>query len=85
MGVNKTKKTENNDGIGQTLVSGALDRTKSIRNTAADIFEHLGLKNIKKTAKQLNVSPDCSSCFPHFPVDSAQNPLSPRTNGWEPN
>ena len=41
--VKQTKqKTENNYEVGQMLVSGALDRTKMIRKTAADIFAKYG-------------------------------------------
>ena len=38
-----TKKSEQWDEIGRMLVSGALDRTKKIRKTAADIFAKSGL------------------------------------------
>ena len=38
------KKSELLDEIGQVLISGALDRTKSIRKTAADIFAKSGLE-----------------------------------------
>ena len=37
-GVQNTKKMETNQEISQMLVSGALDQTKPIRKTAADIF-----------------------------------------------
>ena len=33
-----------NDDIGEMLVSGALDQTKKIRKTAADIFAKSGLE-----------------------------------------
>ena len=43
LGVEKTtKKIETIDEIGQMLVSGALDRTKKMRKTAADIFAKSG-------------------------------------------
>ena len=45
LGVKKTKKKSDFfNEIGQILVSGALDRTKSIRKTAADIFAKSGLE-----------------------------------------
>ena len=44
LGSKKRKKTETNHEIGQMLVSGALDRTKKIRKTAADIFAKSGLE-----------------------------------------
>ena len=36
------KKSENYDEIGQIVVSGAVDQTKKIRKTAADIFAKSG-------------------------------------------
>ena len=60
-------------------VSGALDQPKKIRKTAADIFANFGPDKLRKTIKKSKVSPG----FPQsFPVDLAQNPLNPRTNGW---
>ena len=44
LGTKNKKKVENLDDIDQILVSGALDRTKSIRKTAADIFAKSGLE-----------------------------------------
>ena len=45
LGGQKTKKkTKKWNEIGQMLVSGALDRTKKIRKTAADIFAKFGLE-----------------------------------------
>ena len=54
--------------IGQMLVSGALDDTKSIRKTAADIFAKSGLEKPKKIRKKSKFSPGFS---PFFPVDFA--------------
>ena len=43
LGVNKTKKkTKTNNEIGQMLVSGALDDTKTIGKADADIFANFG-------------------------------------------
>ena len=75
---NKTKKWNE---IGQNLVSGALDRTKQIRKPAADIFANFGPE---KTRKKTGESKIFSRCFRDFPVDLAQIPLNPRTNGWAP-
>ena len=45
LGVNKNEKTlKKNYEIDQMLVSGALDQTKKIRKTAADIFAKSGLE-----------------------------------------
>ena len=45
LGVNKNEKeSEHLNEICQILVSGALDDTKSIRKTAADIFAKSGLE-----------------------------------------
>ena len=60
-GQKNEKKSENLNEIGQILVSGALDRTKSIRKTAADIFAKSGLekpwKNVENSTFSLDVSP----------------------------
>ena len=43
LGVKQTKKkNEKNDEIGQILVSGALDDTKTIGKVGADIFANFG-------------------------------------------
>ena len=43
LGVNKNEtKSEKNDEIGQMLVSGALDDTKTIGKAGADIFANFG-------------------------------------------
>ena len=43
-GSKKRKKNETNDEIGQMLVSGALDDTKTIGKVGADIFANSGAK-----------------------------------------
>ena len=43
LGFKQNKKMKTNDEIGQMLVSGALDRTKKRRKTAADMFAKSGL------------------------------------------
>ena len=48
VGGQKNKKTEANYEIGQIVVSGALDRTKKIRKTAADIFAKSGPEELRK-------------------------------------
>ena len=61
---NKIRETLNE--IGQMLVSRALDRTKKMRKTAADIFANSGPgKRLKK--KKLK---KISRLFPDFPVAS---------------
>ena len=52
------------DETGQMLVSGALDDTKSIRKTAADIFAKSGLEKTQKTGKKSKRSPGFSTFFP---------------------
>ena len=60
---------ENQNEIGQMLVSGALDRTKKIRKTAADIFAKSGPeKPWKNLTNQI-----FSGIFLNFPVDLAQS------------
>ena len=44
-----------NDEFGQMLVSGALDRTKKIRKTAADIFAKSGLEKPLKKLEQIKI------------------------------
>ena len=61
------------------LVPRALDRTKKIRKTAADIFAIFGAGNLKKPKKKMFLR-----MFPNLSVHLAQNPLNPRTNGWAP-
>ena len=58
------KNSENLDEIGQILVSRALDRTKSIRKTAADIFAKPGLEKPRKNDEKSNFSPGFSPFFP---------------------
>ena len=49
-GVNKNiKKMKTNDDIGQMLVSGALDDTKTIWKAGADILANVGTENLKQT------------------------------------
>ena len=73
-GVKKTKTNEKNDEIGQMLVSGALDRTKTIRKTAADIFAKSGLE---KTWKKQGEIKKFSGIFLVFPLVLAKNPWIP--------
>ena len=56
------------------MVSGALGGTKKIRKAGADIFENVAAG---KHGQNRNVKPN-------FPVDLAQNPQNPCTNGWAP-
>ena len=46
------------------LVSRALDRTKKIRKTAADIFAKSGPEKPEKNKETSKVSPDFSPFFP---------------------
>ena len=61
LGSTKRKTTETNDDIGQSLVSGALDRTKKSRKTAADIFAKSGPEkpytNLNESTNSLDLSP----------------------------
>ena len=59
------------------LVRRALNDTKKSRKAGADIFANIGLEKPETIL--------FSGFFPKFPVDLAQNPLNPRTNGWPPN
>ena len=80
-GVNKTKKSETLDEIGQLLVSGALDDPKKMRKAGADIFAKSGPEQKqKKCGNNLNVLRD----FPCFSRGISQKPVNSRTNGWEP-
>ena len=63
-GQKNEKKSENLNEIGQMLVSGALDRTKSIRKTAADIFAKSGLEKPQNIKKKSKISPDFSQIIP---------------------
>ena len=53
---NKQKKAE----IGQMLVFGALDRTKKIQKTGADIFANFGAEKPGTIVNKLKYSPDVS-------------------------
>ena len=48
---------------GQILVSGALDQTKKIRKTAADIFAKSGPDKPEKNKEKSKLSPDFSVIF----------------------
>ena len=52
------------DEIGQMLVSGALDWTKKIRKTAADMFAKSAPEKKTKKTKQSRCSPEVSQFFP---------------------
>ena len=80
---NNEKKVKKNEDIGHILVSGALDRTKSIRKTAADIFANSEPEKPYKTS-QIKMFSGFLLIFPIVSVDLAQTLLNPRTNGWEP-
>ena len=54
------KKTEKLDDIGQCLVSGALNDTKTIRKASADIFANSGLEQPEQKRGKSNYSPDFS-------------------------
>ena len=58
------KKSENEDKIGQMLVSRALDRTKKIRKTAADIFAKSGPGKPGKNLEKSICSAGCSPISP---------------------
>ena len=68
-----------NHEIGQMLVSGALDDTKTIGRPARIFSRILELKNINNEEKENN-----SGFVPDFRVDLAPNGVNPRTNGWAP-
>ena len=59
------------NGIGQMLVSGALDDTKTIGKVGADIFAKSGPEKPPKNRKKIQIF---SGIFPVFPVDLAKNP-----------
>ena len=67
-GVKQLKKTKTKmktvDEIGQILVSGALDDTKTIGKVGADIFLKSGPEKTKTNWKESNLSPGFSSFFP---------------------
>ena len=71
-----------NDETGQSLVSGALDRTKSIRKTAADIFAKSGLQKTQQIRKKSKFSSGFSPFFPWtlpktlIPVQTAGSHIS---------
>ena len=63
-GVNKNdKKLKIDDEIGQILVSGALDRTRKIRKTAADIFAKSGPEKPSKIKEKSKTNPEFSPIF----------------------
>ena len=57
------KQMKTNYEIGQILVSGALDQTKKIRKTAADIFQKSGLEKPWKNKEKSKQSPGFSPFF----------------------
>ena len=61
---NTKEKKQKIDEIGQMLVSGALDDTKKMRKTAADIFAKSGPEKPGKKPKQIKI---LSGIFPNFP------------------
>ena len=63
-GVKKTEQMKTNGEIGQLLVSGALDHTKKMRKTAADIFAKSGPENPQEKPKQIKMF---SGFFQFFP------------------
>ena len=58
------QKLEKNDEIGQSLVSGALDDTKTIGKVGADIFAKSGPEKPWKNKEKSKFSPDFSPFFP---------------------
>ena len=66
-GQNNNNKLEKNDEIGQQLVSGALDDTKQMRKTGADIFAKSGAENLENIGKSLNVLRNVPHCSPIVP------------------
>ena len=70
---NKNKRNEKRkwDEIGQMLVSGALDDTKTIGKAGADIVEKSGPEKPSKSKEKSDVSLDVSSFFPNLSVDLA--------------
>ena len=62
-GSKNQKKTKKWNEIGQILVSGALDDTKTIGKVGADIFANFGAEKPLKTKQISNISPDFLS-FP---------------------
>ena len=69
-GSKNQKKTKKWNEIGQNLVSGALDDTKTIGKVGADIFAKSGAEKPQKNRKNPNFLRD----FPRFFVDFAKNP-----------
>ena len=59
----KRKLNEQNDEIGQMLVSGALDDTKKMLKTAADIFAKSGPEKPRKKPEQIQIFPGFFSKF----------------------
>ena len=62
--VKKPKKTKTWNEIGQMLVSGALDDTKTIGKVGADIFAKSGPGTPQKNLNKSKNSPGFSSFFP---------------------
>ena len=65
---------ENWDEIGQILVSGALDDTKTIGKVGGNIFAKSGPEKPPTNRKKIK---KISGIFPVFPVDLAKNPYFP--------
>ena len=79
-GSKNQKKTKKWNEIGQILVSGALDDTKTIGKIGADIFAKSGLeKPWKKVTNQ-----DFLQDVPRFFCGFSLKPGNSRTNDWEP-
>ena len=59
----KAEKTETWDDIGQILVPGALNDTKTIRKAGGDMFENIGLEQSRKNLEKSMCSPLFSNFF----------------------
>ena len=73
-GSKNQKKTKKWNEIGQILVSGALDDTKTIGKVGGNIFAKSGPEKPPKNRKKIKIF---SGIFPVFPVDFAKNPWIP--------
>ena len=80
-GVNKKQKeTEKKNEIGQILVSGALDDTKTIGKVGGNIFAKSGPEK-PPTNRTIQ---DFLRDFPRCSCELSQKPVNSRTNGWAP-
>ena len=61
------------------LVPSALNYTKKIRKSGADMFANVGLEKPGKKQNESKFSPDV---FSNFSMELKENAQNPGTNGW---